>query len=310
MDNDGSRAEDIVRPRRYGVVVRLVVAVLALSLAAASVLTWQLVSERPAHARADGPPSTSTRQGTGGTHDPPPVTKTSTPGSTTTTTTTTTATTAPAAQAGPVRVVEIGDSLGVDLGDAMENTWPSSDVQLTMAARSATGLTNSAYFDWPSTLSGLLASLHPQVVVVFLGANDLQSMVTGSTVLYDGTAAWNAAYAVRVTEVVSEALSAGARVLWVGEPAMQDSFLDTGMARLDGIAQAVVARHPGGAAYLSSNAVLAPDGSFSFDLTGSTGPVQVRTPDGVHLMPAGADLLAGAVAQALANAWGLHVLGQ
>ncbi|HVC13909.1 MAG TPA: DUF459 domain-containing protein [Acidimicrobiales bacterium] len=208
--------------------------------------------------------------------------------------------------AGPLRVLEIGDSLGVDLGVAMEHNWPSTKVQLTMAARTDTGLTNAAYFDWPGALPGLLASTHPQVVIVLLGANDLQSMVTGSTVLGDGTPAWNAAYAARVTSIVTASIRAGSKVLWVGEPAMQDPFISAGMARLDGIAQAVVSRHPGDAAYLSSDAALAPDGTFAVDAAGPTGlQLQVRTPDGVHLMPAGADLLAAAVSQALANAWGM-----
>ena len=92
---------------------------------------------------------------------------------------------------------------------------------------------------------------------------------------------------------------------------MQDPFLDAGMTRLDGIAQEVVARYPGDSAYLASDATLAPGGSFAAAVTGPTGgQVQVRTPDGVHLTATGSDMLADAVAGALANAWGMQVLGQ
>ncbi len=307
MGTDWTQVEpDIVRPRRHRMGVRVVVALLALALAAASVLGTQLFTARPVRARAGTPPGSSRGAGGGGTGRP-----VTTPATTTTTATTTAATATAPTVTGPLRVVEIGDSLGEDLGEAMESTWPSASVRLTMAARGDTGLSNSAYYDWPDALADLLTTARPQVVVVLLGANDLQSMVSGSTILYDGTPAWNAQYAARVTDIVSESVRAGAHVLWVGEPAMQTAFINAGMTRIDGIAQRVVARFPGRAAYLSSNSVLAPDGTFSFDVKGPTGEeLQVRTPDGVHLMPAGADLLADAVAKALASRWGMHVSKQ
>ena len=300
------------RPRRHRAAVRAGVALLTLSIVAASVLATQLLAARPTHAKPGAPPSAPTVGGGGGRSGkgasrPTAARTTGTPtgtgaglgtGGTTPTGT------------GPLRVVEIGDSLGVDLGEAMQSTWPPASVQLTMAARGDTGLANSGYYDWPSQLAGLLTRTHPQVVVVLLGANDLQSMVTGAAVLYDGTPAWNAEYAARVTSIVSESVHAGARVLWVGEPAMETAFLNAGMSRIDDIAQRVIARYPGRAAYLDSNSVLAPGGSFSFDVTGPTGrQVQVRTPDGVHLMPAGADLLAAVAGRALARNWGMHVTG-
>lgn len=290
--------------QRHGTVLRVLVAVLGLLVVAAGTVALQLVPAGPVRARYDVP---------GRNHAPRPAaasTTTTTATTTTTTTTTTITTTTTTIAAGPLRVVEIGDSLGIDLGYAME-AWPSSAVHLTVAARSATGLSNAAYYDWPSALGHLMASTRPQVVIVFLGANDLQSIVTGSTVLHEETPAWDAAYAARVTAIVSESVGSGARVLWIGEPAMQTAFLSAGMTLIDGIAQQVIARYPGEAAYLSSDSVLAPGGSFAFDVDGPTGQVQlVRTPDGVHLMPAGADLLAAAVAQALANAWGMQVAGR
>ncbi|MGH8988557.1 MAG: DUF459 domain-containing protein [Acidimicrobiales bacterium] len=285
--------------------MRVAVGLLALSMAAASVLAWQLASTPNRRAGSRNGRTTSARSGKGGgTPGRPTISPTTAPPATTAA-----APTVPASK-GPLRVLEIGDSLGVDLGEAMERSWPSPSVQLTMAARGDTGLANRSYYDWPSVLTGLLASVHPQVVVVLLGANDLQSMVTGSTVTYDGTSAWNAQYAARVASIVTESVRSGAHVLWVGEPAMQTTFINAGMTRIDGIAQKVVARDPGRAAYLSSSSVLAPGGSFSFDVTDPTGQQnEVRTPDGVHLMAAGADLLAEAAANALARDWGIRVAG-
>lgn len=297
MDNDSTVVHArAARRRRYGT-APAVVALLGLLVAATIVVALALAPGHPAGS-ASPSLSVSAARRTATASRTPPVTK---PPPTTTTTSTST---------GPVRVLEIGDSLGVDLGEAMQSTWPAGDVQLTMAARGDTGLVNSAYYDWPTALSGLLASAHPQVVIALLGANDLQTMVTGPAVLGDGTPAWNAAYASRVTAIISESVRSGARVLWIGEPAMQSPFIDAGMTTIDAIAQRVVATYPGQAAYLSSDSVLAPGGSFTFDVDGPTGQeVQVRTPDGVHLMPEGADLLAAAAANELAATWGMHVAG-
>jgi hypothetical protein len=301
MDNDWTGVDgDSVRRRRPQTVMQVLVVLLGFAVVATSVLAWQLVPAGPAPARLHAPPRDAGRPGSRGNRPGRPVRNPATAPTTTTTTTT-----------GPLRVVEIGDSLGVDLGQAMENTWSPADVQLTMAARSDTGLANSAYFNWPSALSGLLGSAHPQVVIVLMGANDLQSIVTGPTVLYEETPAWNAAYSARVTAIISESVHGGAHVLWVGAPAMQNAFINAGMTQINGIVQEVVARYPGEAAFLSANSVLAPAGSFVFDVNAPTGmTVQVRTPDGVHLMPAGADILAVAVAKVIADAWGMQVADQ
>jgi uncharacterized protein len=164
--------------------------------------------------------------------------------------------------------------------------------------------------DWPTALAGLLASAHPEVVIDLLGANDLRSMVAASKILYGGTPAWNAQYGVRVTAVISKIIRAGSHLLWIGDPEMQTAFINAGTARIDAVFRRVVAHCHGEAAYLSA-AVLAPDGNFSFGVTGPTGQaVQVRTPDGVHLMASAAGLLAAAAAEALADDWGMQVTGQ
>jgi hypothetical protein len=304
MDDDWTSVAADVPSRRRGAIARVVVSVIALSVAAASVLTWQLVSTGPtrpgAHSRG-----AATARALGRSRPGLPTTR-PTPAPTTAPLTMPATT----SSAGPLRVVEIGDSLGVDLGEAMQNTWSPTAVRLTVAARGDTGLANSGYYDWPRELVGLLASFHPELVVVLLGANDLQSMVTGSRILPDGTASWDAQYTARVKSIVAGSIRSGARVLWIGEPAMETAFINAGMTRIDGIARKVVDGYPGEATYLSSNSVLAPDGSFTFDVEVPTGQeVQVRTPDGVHLMAAGADLLAAAAAKAVEKAWGMRVTG-
>jgi hypothetical protein len=200
----------------------------------------------------------------------------------------------------PLRILQIGDSLGEDLGFGMSNELARiRHVHFFPAAYGDSGLANTSFYNWPVHLRSELASDHPQVVVVFLGGNDSQGFdVNGQPVLF-ATAAWRSAYTARVATMMNEALSAWARVVWVGMPAMDDPSdpsLSGNMALLDSIYRHEVTLHRG-TSYLSAWRVLGgPGGSYRASITTSSGQVlALRQPDGVHLAPTGENMLAAAV---------------
>ncbi|HZU81070.1 MAG TPA: DUF459 domain-containing protein [Acidimicrobiales bacterium] len=209
--------------------------------------------------------------------------------------------------AAPLRVLAIGDSLGVDFGGPfVDDLAATGVVGIIDDARIDTGLARPDYFDWPQELQADLQRYHPQVVVVFLGANDPQNMVDGGGALAYGTPAWFAAYGRRVGGLMQQATQAGARVLWVGMPPMADPGLDAKMRALDSVYAAQTLLHPG-VTYLSSWPVLA-DGSGNYaeflpDASGSE--VAVREPDGTHVSWPGAERLSQAVIGAMDRIWGL-----
>ncbi len=207
----------------------------------------------------------------------------------------------------PLRVLEIGDSLGIDLGDQLQSQLDATGLaRTTMASMGDSGLVNATFYDWPAALATLLATEHPQVVVVFIGANDDQGLDIDGAVAVPGTPAWDAAYAQRVDAVLSEATNAGARVVWVGMPPMADPGLNAAMQHEDTIFQRQTETFPG-TLYVSSTSVLGNvSGQFvasGVDVSGQ--PVALRTPDGVHLTPAGASALAGIVIDTLDTRWHL-----
>jgi uncharacterized protein len=197
----------------------------------------------------------------------------------------------------PLRVLIVGDSVGIDLGQyALVNDLGGTGVvQATLDGHISTGLTRPDYYNWPAELHGDLNSLHPQLTIICIGANDAQNDYANGQ-LYDyGTAAWNQMYTQRVSSFISEATNAGSRVLWVGMPPMASGQLNNQMNNLNSIYAAQVAAHPG-ARYLSSAPALGgPGGVFEGfkDVGGS--PESIRTDDGIHLQPAGAELLSQAV---------------
>jgi uncharacterized protein len=209
----------------------------------------------------------------------------------------------------PLKVLEIGDSLGIDLGDQLRSQLDATGiVTTTMASLGDSGLANVAFYNWPAELAELLAADHPQLVVVFLGANDDQGLDVDGEAAEPGTVDWDNAYAQRVDEILSESTEAGARVVWVGMPPMEDPDLDAAMAVENAIFEHQTDAF-GGTLYVSSTPVLgSADGGYEASETDASGQsVELRTPDGVHLTPDGAGLLAGAVIDAIDSRWHLSL---
>jgi hypothetical protein len=145
-------------------------------------------------------------------------------------------------------------------------------------------------------------------VVVFIGANDPQNFVDGSTSLSYGTPAWNAAYAKRVGDFMAAAVGAGARMLWIGMPPMADPTLNAEMENLNSIDQGQATLHPG-VTYFPSWSVLAnPEGQFAAYLPDASGnEVQVREPDGTHITEPGAQRLSQAALAFMSHEWGINL---
>ncbi len=160
-----------------------------------------------------------------------------------------------------------------------------------------TGLSRPDYFNWPAELQIDITNQHPNLVVVMIGANDPQSLVDSS-----GAIALRARRIGRRTTddgllaFIDEANAGGAHVLWVGMPPMANPLLNAELDQINGIVQAQVAKVPGKAAYLSSIPVLGDaHGNFTAYLTTPSGVINVRTTDGIHLAPGGAERLSQAV---------------
>jgi uncharacterized protein len=238
---------------------------------------------------------------------PVPVPGVTPPGVATTTTTLPILNGHPTA-ADPLRVLVIGDSIGLDLGQPLVNDLAATGVvTTTLDGRVDTGLSRPDYFSWPAELSVDMSNVQPQLVVVMMGANDPQSLVgPGATIPY-GAPGWSAAYGQRVRALIDEANAAGAHVLWVGMPPMAAAPLNAQMQVLNGIVQAQVAARRNRATYVASSTVLADgQGNFTAYLPNSSGAeVNIRTPDGIHLAPGGGERLSHAVIDSIRSK--LHI---
>ena len=135
----------------------------------------------------------------------------------------------------PRPVLEVGDSLGIDLGWGLTDELSGSRHRLIAAAVGDTGLAEPSYYDWPAQLSVDLRLYHPGTVIVFLGANDVESFYSSNRFLAFGSPGWAGFYGKRVAKMMDEAVRAGAKVLWVGMPPMEDPSFSSDMATLNAV---------------------------------------------------------------------------
>jgi len=219
---------------------------------------------------------------------------------------------APAATANPVghcTVLEIGDSLGNDLGWGLQrHVTAASGLNLVQKDVSSSGLAKVSFFDWQATLAGDLRTYHPQLVLICLGGNDQQGILVGANAVQFPSAGWQTAYLARVRALVAAAADAGAYVAWVGLPIMQQPSYSQGAQILDTLYQkgtTAVAN----ATYLSTWSLLSnPSGQFQTNASVNGTPTTLRESDGIHFSFAGEDVIATWVLRKLAEIYHVRLV--
>jgi len=200
----------------------------------------------------------------------------------------------------PLRLWIGGDSLAGSLGPALGTlTAGTGVVGPVYDSRAGTGLSMSGF--WPKLAANDLAKYNPEVVVFIIGTNDY--MVPQPQPLdASGQPAWKAAYTELVTQML-QVLSAGNRyVYWIGAPTLENPTQDAGVRQVNAVARAVVSTQRN-ATYVDAYQLFGDSqGHYAAQLPGPGGKLELmRTDDGIHFTPAGADLLASTVFAPLDN---------
>jgi lysophospholipase L1-like esterase len=220
------------------------------------------------------------------------------PSSTTTTnphapTTTTTVLRLHPSRRHPLRVLLVGDSIGGDMdGPLLADLEATGETIVWTDDHVSTGLTRLDYFNWIAELRYDVYTYKPQVVIGMMGANDSQSFLYPLT--YFGTKAWRLRYARNVDQFFTIGKGDGRKMLWVSVPIISDHGESVFWNTVRHIQEREAGIHH--VFYIDSDKTLDPGGTFHWYLRVGGGLVLARTPnDGIHLEPAGGDLLAQAV---------------
>lgn len=202
---------------------------------------------------------------------------------------------------GRCTVLEIGDSLGEDLGLGLNQVLtPSSGLNFVMLDKVSTGLANSWYYNWPVHLAADLTQYHPQLVVVMLGGNDQQGMEVNGCALSCGSAAWQKAYLADIREIITETTSAGAYLLWIGLPIMQPVVYNQGTALLNSLFKLGVTTEADATFVPIWSLFSNPEGQYESAAAVNGIETTLRASDGIHFSPSGWDVLATYVVREMA----------
>ena len=200
----------------------------------------------------------------------------------------------------PLRVWIAGDSLAEVPGEALERkagTGGTLDI-VGLESRLDTGLTRPDLYNWFTRLPQVVSGLKPRAAVLFFGADDEHSYMSGvpagRTLGPLGSASWDAEYRRRVDAITQELVDSGTYVVWVGLPITRGGGYRFGFRTVNHILEAAVGSEPGKATYVDTwRLFLDNHGKYADYLPNAHGRLLLmRAPDGVHYEPAAGDLIA------------------
>lgn len=249
----------------------------------------------------------STNATTAGT---PTITATTEPPTTTTEPPTTTTTEPPlplggrrATPADPLRVVMAGDSV-------MAGLWPPVKAALETggSAQVRFVLTPSILRD-PTirfTWEQQLADFKPDVILMFVGTWETRQVETATgRQLAIGDPDWRRTYEAEVLDPwISFISSGGAKVVWIGSPAVANEDANLLFYTLNQVFMEMPKRFPQVIYLDSAHELQGPSPGFHEIIPDESGRlVRTRQLDGLHLCPGGAALVARPVLQYFTDTW-------
>ena len=213
----------------------------------------------------------------------------------------------PTTVSGRCTVLEIGDSLGNDLGWGLARELGNDHVlRLVQADKSSSGLTTPWFYNWPAKEKVLLAQYHPQLVIAMFGGNDEQNLRVDGHVVAFASAPWIAAYTKIVTGMATAATKSGAYVLWVGMPIMQPNTYRANMLVINSVYLKVEHSVPGMTFLPTWDLFANARGQYANAAPVNRVPSVLRSSDGIHFSYVGENVIATYVAHEVAQVY--HVL--
>jgi hypothetical protein len=201
-----------------------------------------------------------------------------------------------ASKSDPVRVWVGGDSMGGELGWALEPVLKDAGVFKPITFyKESSGICRYDFFDWQQQIETVVKTAKPQAAVIMMGTNDTQSVWKDGEWISYGEMAWKQAYEERVGDIIDTMLKGGARrVYWVGMPVMGEGWRNSRMKLINKIFQKQSEKRPG-AEYIDIwDLYTTSDGSFDASL---------RLGDQVHFTGDGQALLAEQVYKTIKADW-------
>lgn len=186
------------------------------------------------------------------------------------------------------QILVIGDFFADALADGLTEAFASSPGVVVLGrSKGSSGLVRDDYHNWQTELPAMLDAEKPAMLMVQIGANDRQQMVTSQGSYDFKTTEWTREYERRVTALSKLAVERKVPLLWVGLPAFSSSKLTADAITLNGIYRSTVTNAGGEFIDIWDGFV---DLEGRFIVTGSDingQQVRLRGSDGIGMTAAG-----------------------
>lgn len=202
----------------------------------------------------------------------------------------------------PLRIGVVGDSLAGDLARGLRKLVAGKHRHTVVKfTKPATGLMRDDVYDWAAALRAFLGKTKLDIVAVIIGGNDRQSIWKNGDRLDHGSPAWRAEYEHRIARFMAALAKSGARVYWVGLPAVRSDEMSRDYRRINAIQRAQARRH--GFTFVDLREAFADANGRYTSFGRNIGGVKrrLRKNDGMHFTIDGELLLAHVVARAIAR---------
>ncbi|MHC1548121.1 SGNH/GDSL hydrolase family protein [Phyllobacterium sp. K27] len=193
-------------------------------------------------------------------------------------------------------VLVVGDFMASGLAEGLDAAFiDSPGVRIIDKADGSSGFVRDDHLNWPATVSRLIETENPSVVVVMAGANDrqqftgVQSEAKGQSVLSEE---WSKEYQARLGAFLEAVKKTGQPVVWVGQPAFKTKSMTNDLLAFNELYRNAAEKAEGTFVDVWDGFV-DQSGSFTltgFDMSGQT--ARLRNNDGIGLTVAGKRKLA------------------
>lgn len=207
---------------------------------------------------------------------------------------------------GQLRIGVFGDSMADGLYAGLyRDLHGQPNVSVSKFSQVSTGLSRYDYVDIQAKTRGQLDEQPVDVAVVLFGTNDAQGIELDGQVHAFGTEGWKAAYAKRVTDLVTLLRSRDVAVYWVGLPRMKRESFDGRMALINGVVSERMRAL--GVPYIETTTLTSNgEGGYEAYLPNGEGKrTLMRANDGIHMSMAGYLRMSAPVAERLKRDAGL-----
>ncbi|MBI1384591.1 MAG: DUF459 domain-containing protein [Rhizobiales bacterium] len=207
----------------------------------------------------------------------------------------------PGGEAGPRRILIIGDSLGGQLYIGLYEAYRGDKtVKIDRLTKISSGMVRDDFYDWNKAAEEIAERERADIVIMMLGGNDNQPIRVEGQRYREKllTDLWKETYAARVEALIRSFTSRGARFYWVGMPIQKNARDDAVGQAINGIFSAESAK--AGSGYIDTYELFSgPGGTYVTHLTDDQGNRKLmRESDGMHFSNSGVKWL-GRVVKAI-----------